>query len=107
MSLTCSSQLDLSSSVAFLNSRIPLPRDFPSSGSFFGPKTKRATTKIISISEKPRLPIYPPGTGVYDNKVQNRQGHFLPRPEAFSDVLLLRAICYNASDCFNERETTQ
>src|SRR5215831_5361962 len=38
ISLTWSSQFDFSSSVAFLNSLIPLPRDFPSSGSFFGPK---------------------------------------------------------------------
>src|SRR6266567_2707537 len=32
----------------FLNPRIPSPKPFPSSGSFFGPKTSRATPRITS-----------------------------------------------------------
>ena len=45
---------------AFLNSAIPLPSDFPISGIFPGPKTKRAITKMTTSSGNPRLPILTP-----------------------------------------------
>ncbi len=43
-----------------LNSRSPFPRDFPISGSFFGPKTNSATTKITINSGTPMFPIFSP-----------------------------------------------
>src|SRR6516162_6631760 len=95
MSLTCSSQLDFKSSVAFLNSRMPLPRDFPSSGNFFGPKTRSAITKIISISEKPREPINPPKTVVYHSKILGFRGTFFGDHSPPKPSESLGFICYN------------
>ena len=51
-----SSMVLLRSSDAFLNSARPRPRDLPSSGSFFGPNTRRATTKIRINSGMPMEP---------------------------------------------------
>src|SRR5690242_15733634 len=46
----------LSSSEARLNSARPFPSDFPISGSFLGPKTRSATTKIRMSSGIPMEP---------------------------------------------------
>lgn len=48
----------LKSSVALRNSRKVLPRLRASSGSFVGPKIRRATPMIMAISQNPR-----PNTG--------------------------------------------
>ena len=91
----CSCVFEVLVDLAFLNSRMPLPRDFPSSGSFFGPKTRSAITKIINISEKPSEPINPPKTGVYINNFPVRRGTFFGdygRPEPSESLV---SICYN------------
>src|SRR5688572_11821104 len=51
-----SSSVLRSSFEARLNSARLLPNDRPRSGSFRGPKTSRATTKMITSSGKPRGP---------------------------------------------------
>src|SRR5512135_1048386 len=52
-SFTASSIPLRTSSDAFLNSAIPLPRLLARSGSRFGPKNMRTTTRMMSISWKP------------------------------------------------------
>ena len=52
-SFTASSIPFRTSSDAFLNSAIPLPRLLARSGSRFGPKKMRTTTRMMSISWKP------------------------------------------------------
>src|SRR2546425_8097079 len=54
---TSCSIVDLSSLEALRNSASPFPRDLPSSGSFFGPKTIKATTKMMINSGTPMDPI--------------------------------------------------
>src|SRR5205823_3594175 len=53
---TSRSMVFLKSSVAFLNSPNALPRARPIAGSFFGPKTIKATMKMRIISGKPSEP---------------------------------------------------
>ena len=45
--------VDRNSSLARRNSRIARPRDRPSCGRFFGPKTRRAMTKMRTSSCRP------------------------------------------------------
>src|SRR5439155_6879750 len=52
-----SSNVDLSSLEALRNSANPLPKDFPNSGSFRGPKTIKATTKMMINSGTPIDPM--------------------------------------------------
>ena len=68
--LPCSISLSIvffRSSEAFLNSARPLPSDLPISGSFLGPKTRRATTKIRINSGIPMEPsmFFPPRRRFY------------------------------------------
>ena len=57
MTRTSSSNVFLNSFEARRNSERPLPKDFPSSGSLRGPKTSKATTKMIINSGTPIGPI--------------------------------------------------
>jgi len=57
------SMVFFSSSEARLNSARPFPSDFQSSGSFFGPNTSSATTKISTSSGIPIEPnMFPPAS---------------------------------------------
>src|SRR5947199_10290668 len=57
MARTSSSNVAFNSFEALRNSAKPFPRDLPSSGSLRGPKTIRATTKIMINSGTPIEPM--------------------------------------------------
>ena len=75
-----------SSSDALLNSASPFPRDLPISGSFFGPKTRRATTKIRINSGIPMEPnMFPPAQAI-----------LTPRPAPRESLGIYESACQNA-----------
>jgi len=79
---TSCSSVDLSSLEAVRNSTSPLPSDVPNSGSFFGPKIIKATTKIMINSGTPIDPILSSNRNHVEllASKQNRTRPLGPRP---------------------------